>query len=46
MGPAKILKIGPQIKFLWPSLILNRDVSLTREVSDDHENGSLFNFFS
>ena len=35
--PARILKIGQRITFLWPKLILNRDFALAREILHDHK---------
>ena len=40
IGPAKILKIGQQITFLWPKCFLNRDFA--GEIMHDHT----FSFYS
>ena len=37
IGPAKRLKIGQRITFLWPKLILNRDFPLSGEIIHDHK---------
>ena len=42
IGPAKILKIGQRITFLWPKCILNRDFALAEEVIHDHK----FSFYA
>ena len=36
-GPAKILKIGQRVSFLWPKQILNRDFALAGEIIHDHK---------
>ena len=46
IGPAKILKIGQRITFLWPKCILNRDFALAREVIHDHKFSFFVTFFT
>ena len=37
MEHAQSLKIGQQITLLWPKRVLNRNFTLAREISHDHE---------
>ena len=36
-GPAKRLKIGQRISFIWPKRILNREFALAGEIIHDHK---------
>ena len=46
IGPAKILKIGQRITFLWPKCILNRDFALAGAVIHDHKFSFSATFFT